>query len=210
MPTYKVLLMGESGVGKSSILLRLSEDRFAGEDVHAATIGVDYKPHVMRGRDNGPDVKLTIWDTAGQERFRTLTSSYYRGAHGVLLVYDVCSRASFDALQAVWLAELRAYADVDEMVLVVVGNKIDRPEGEREVPRADGEAAAKALSALYMECSAKTRQGVQAAFEELVHAIEHSPRLARRRQTAAAGVSLTGRQDLSQGAPVQSEGPCAC
>lgn len=74
----------------------------------------------------GERVKLTVWDTAGQERFRTLTSSYYRGAHGVVLVYDVCSRESFDGLRQVWMKELQTYAVPEEMILMVVANKIDK------------------------------------------------------------------------------------
>lgn len=74
----------------------------------------------------GEKTKLTIWDTAGQERFRTLTSSYYRGAHGVVLVYDVTSRPSFENLSLIWLRELQTYANLDEMVLMLVANKIDK------------------------------------------------------------------------------------
>ena len=74
----------------------------------------------------GNKVKLAIWDTAGQERFRTLTSSYYRGAHGVILVYDVTCRPSFEDVQRVWLRELQTHADTDEMVIMIVANKIDK------------------------------------------------------------------------------------
>lgn len=174
VPTFKLLLMGDSGVGKSSILLRFVEDRFLGEDIHAATIGVDFKVKFMEVEDQR--VKLTIWDTAGQERFRTLTSSYYRGAHGVVLVYDVCSRESFDGLRQVWMRELKTYSNPEEMILMVVANKIDK-EGQRKVTNEEGLEYAKELSALYMECSAKTKVGIVAAFEELVHTIMHSPRL---------------------------------
>lgn len=116
---------------------------------------------------------MTIWDTAGQERFRTLTSSYYRGAQGVILVYDVTVRESFENLRQVWLKELRTHVDTSEMVLMVVANKIDK-EG-RAVSTAEGTEYAKELNALYMECSALTKVGVEAAFEELVHKIIHSP-----------------------------------
>lgn len=122
----------------------------------------------------GERVKLTIWDTAGQERFRTLTSSYYRGAQGVVLVYDATSGESFNNLRSIWQKELQVHADINEMVLMVVANKIDK-EGQRTVSRDEGIEYAKDLSALYMECSAKTKIGVQAAFEELVHKIMTSP-----------------------------------
>lgn len=88
-------------------------------------VGVDFKIKVL-DMENGERVKLTIWDTAGQERFRTLTSSYYRGAHGVILVYDVCSRDSFASIQNIWMRELRTYAEPEEMILMVVANKIDK------------------------------------------------------------------------------------
>ena len=104
------------------------------------------------------NIKLTIWDTAGQERFRSLTSSYYRGAQGVILVYDVSSRESFNNLKATWLKELAVYADLEDLVLMIVGNKVDLEEkGERKVSTEEGLQLAKELSALFMESSAKTR-----------------------------------------------------
>lgn len=181
LPTYKLLLMGDSGVGKSSILLRLTDGKFLGEDIHAATIGVDFKTHILH-TDGSPVAKLTIWDTAGQERFRTLTSSYYRGALGVVLVYDASSRESFENIQKIWLPELRNYANVEEMVLMIVANKIDLTH-TRSVMIDEGKKCARSLNAIYMECSAKTEIGVQAAFEELVHVIATSPRLAHRRES---------------------------
>ena len=92
--------------------------------------GVDFKVKFLdiNTGDNHQQqrLKLTIWDTAGQERFRTLTSSYYRGAQGVILVYDVCNRTTFENLQGTWITELSNYASMDQLVLMVVGNKIDK------------------------------------------------------------------------------------
>jgi Ras-related protein Rab-18 len=136
--------MGDSGTGKSSLLLRFTDDKFLGEDVQTATIGisiifhafihllflivgVDFKVKFVEIEDK--KVKLTIWDTAGQERFRTLTSSYYRGAQGVIIVYDVSNRESFENLKKTWLKELQTYANLDRIVLMVVGNKIDKVSG---------------------------------------------------------------------------------
>ena len=102
---FKLLLIGDAGVGKSSILLRFTDDAF--EEHLASTIGVDFKVKTVTMR--GKTLKLTIWDTAGQERFRTLTSSYYRGCHGIILVFDVTDRSSFEHVR-MWLDEIELYA----------------------------------------------------------------------------------------------------
>ena len=117
---FKILLIGDAGVGKSSILLRFTDDAF--EEHLASTIGVDFK--VKTVQLGGKTVKLTIWDTAGQERFRTLTSSYYRGCHGIILVFDVNERSSFDNLKQ-WLDELELYSTTAHSSKLLVGNKID-------------------------------------------------------------------------------------
>ena len=150
-------------------------------------------------------VKLTLWDTAGQERFRTLTSSYYRGAHGVILVYDVTSHVTFAHLQDVWMKELTTYANTDEMVLMVIANKVDKT---RTVQRTEGEQLARELNALYMECSAKTKIGINAAFEELVYTIMHSPRLIALRKEA--GQANSPRRFLQTHDENDNTGPCQC
>ena len=123
---FKILLIGDAGVGKSSILLRFTDDAF--EEHLASTIGVDFK--VKTVTIGGSTVKLTIWDTAGQERFRTLTSSYYRGCHGVILTYDVNDRQTFTNLKQ-WLEEGDMYSTSQSSAKMLVGNKID--VGAREV-----------------------------------------------------------------------------
>uniref|UniRef100_A0AAQ4PSJ1 RAB18B, member RAS oncogene family n=1 Tax=Gasterosteus aculeatus aculeatus TaxID=481459 RepID=A0AAQ4PSJ1_GASAC len=141
LTTLKLLIIGESGVGKSSLLLRFTEDTFDPEQ--PATIGVDFKVKTLS--IDGNKAKLAIWvrlessgvffsfisewgrwpDTAGQERFRTLTPSYYRGAQGVILVYDVTKRETFTKLEN-WLNELETYTTRNDLVKMLVGNKIDR------------------------------------------------------------------------------------
>jgi Ras-related protein Rab-18 len=116
--TFKLLLIGDSGTGKSSLLLRFTDDTWIAPEEVSATIGVDFKVKVVDV--DGKRFKLTIWDTAGQERFRTLTSSYYRGAQGVILVYDVSNRASFEHLQ-LWFTELETYASSKEVIKIIVG-----------------------------------------------------------------------------------------
>nr|CAI5854963.1 unnamed protein product [Callosobruchus analis] len=170
LTTLKILIIGESGVGKSSLLLRFVEDNFDPEQT--LTIGVDFK--TKRMTIDGNTVKLAIWDTAGQERFRTLTPSYYRDAQGAILVFDVSSYSSFSKLE-VWLNELETYSTKGNIVKMIIGNKID--VDKREVSREDAMRFARKHQTLYIEASAKTKDGVHTAFEELVHKIIQTPGL---------------------------------
>jgi Ras-related protein Rab-18 len=122
LTTLKLLIIGESGVGKSSLLLRFTDDLFDPE--MSATIGVDFKVKTLQ-IESGNRAKLAIWDTAGQERFRTLTPSYYRGAQGAILVYDVTCRETFTKLD-VWLNELETFSNKPDIVKMLVANKIDK------------------------------------------------------------------------------------
>jgi len=168
----KVLLVGDSAVGKSCLLMRFTTDRF---DEHAAsTIGVDFK--IKYVTLNGQKLKLTIWDTAGQERFRTLTSSYYRGAQGIIFVYDVTRRETFESLANVWLNEVEMYSTIEDAVKMVVANKVD-VDSEREVSKEEGAAFARQHGCLFAETSAKANVAVQQAFEELVQKVLDTPGL---------------------------------
>ncbi|XP_063158456.1 ras-related protein Rab-18-B-like [Candoia aspera] len=169
LPTLKLLLVGDSAVGKSSLLLRFAEDQF--EPYLSPTIGVDFKVKKMVVGDL--PLQLAIWDTAGQERFRTLTPSYYRGAQGVILVYDVTRRDTFLGLES-WLQELEIYTKKN-VVKMLVGNKID--EIDREVEKREGLQFAQKHSMLFVEASAKMKAGVQSAFEEVVMRILQTPEL---------------------------------
>ncbi|KAI6043604.1 ras-domain-containing protein [Pisolithus marmoratus] len=168
----KLLLIGNASVGKSSLLLRFSDEQWIPEDETNATIGVDFKIHKMVV--NGRKVKLSIWDTAGQERFRTITSSYYRGAQGIILVYDVANRETFDALPK-WFTEIDTY--VSSMVpKIIVGNKLDK-EHSRQVSTSEGQTFATRKECLFLEASAKTSVGVREVFEDLVKRILETPEL---------------------------------
>ena len=170
----KLVLVGTASVGKSALLTNYCEHRF--EDEMQATIGVDFKVALIDVDDKR--VKATIWDTAGQERFRTLTSSYYRGAHGLIFVYDVTSRSTYDALDG-WLAEAQKHCPggADSVVKLLVGNKIDL-EDERQVSHEDGKAWAQDHGMMFLETSAKSSVGVQSVFEELARKIIANPPLA--------------------------------
>ncbi|KII84811.1 hypothetical protein PLICRDRAFT_45617 [Plicaturopsis crispa FD-325 SS-3] len=191
----KLLLIGNSSVGKSSLLLRFSDEQWLPEDESSATIGVDFRVHKMNVK--GKKVKLSIWDTAGQERFRTITSSYYRGAQGIILVYDVSNKESFDALPR-WYSELETYVS-PSVVKIVVGNKVDK-EFSRQVPTASGAAFAERMDSLFIEASAKTAVGVREAFQEVVEKILDTPEL-----WAPAGP--VSKQALSGGGPGPSGMP---
>jgi Ras-related protein Rab-18 len=196
----KLLLVGDSGVGKSSLLLRFSDDTF--EEL-SPTIGVDFK---LKYLDlDGKKLKLTVWDTAGQERFRTLTSSYYRGAQGIVFVYDITRRDTFDGLSEVWRREVDMYSTVDECVKIVIGNKLDKAEESRAVSTEEGMAFARENGCLFLECSAKTKAFVKEAFEELVRGVLETPSLVE--ETAANGGAQRVRLRNQYRARNQS---CAC
>ncbi|KAJ8930763.1 hypothetical protein NQ314_016397 [Rhamnusium bicolor] len=153
-----VMLLGDSGVGKTCILMRFRDGLFlCGNFI--STVGVDFRTKVV-SVDN-TKVKLQIWDTAGQERFRSVTHAYYRDAHALLLLYDVTNKTSFDNIRA-WLGEIREYAQ-DDVVIMLLGNKADCGS-ERAVRREEGERLAREYNVAFMETSAKSGQNVELAF----------------------------------------------
>eukprot|EP00249_Psilotum_nudum_P025672 c30435_g1_i1 orf=446-1075(-) len=184
---FKLLLIGDSGVGKSSLLLRFTSDTF---DDLSPTIGVDFKLKLMTLQ--GKRLKLTIWDTAGQERFRTLTSSYYRGAQGIILVYDVTRRDTFTNLSDIWLKEVELYSTHQDCIKMLVGNKVDK-DSERVVSKQEGIAFARQYGCLFLECSAKTRVNVQQCFEELVLKVLDTPSLLRDTTSARKNILRPGQ-----------------
>uniref|UniRef100_A0A0D3FDS1 Uncharacterized protein n=3 Tax=Oryza TaxID=4527 RepID=A0A0D3FDS1_9ORYZ len=154
--SFKILLIGDSAVGKSSLLVSFVSASHIDDEI-APTIGVDFKIKFLTV--NGKKLKLTIWDTAGQERFRGITSSYYRGAHGIILVYDVTKRESFTNLADVWAKEIELHSTNKECIKMLVGNKVDKNE-ERMVTREEGLAFAQESGCLFLESSAKTRENI--------------------------------------------------
>ncbi|XP_027846835.1 ras-related protein Rab-37 isoform X1 [Aphis gossypii] len=156
---FKVMVLGDSGVGKTCLLVRFRDDMFLGGN-YISTVGVDFRNKIISVDDS--KVKLQIWDTAGQERFRSVTHAYYRDAHALLLLYDVTNKVSFDNTRA-WLSEIRDYAN-DQVVIMLIGNKADCSLNDRMVKREDGEQLAKEYSVTFMETSAKSGFNVEIAF----------------------------------------------
>jgi small GTP-binding protein len=175
---FKILLIGDSGVGKSSILLQYT-DNFFNENQNS-TIGVDFRVKVLTIEEGGKTctVKATLWDTAGQERFRTLTAAYYRGAHGVIFVYDVGRMGSFKALDS-WARELQDYAPDGgaQMVKVLLGNKADQ---KKEVDDGLAVSWAEEHNMKFLVGSAKTNQRIDDVFEAVIRDILNNPELMKK------------------------------
>ena len=157
---FKVLLIGNSSVGKSSLLLRFVDNQW--NDLFVPTIGVDFKIRTME-IDN-KNVKLQIWDTAGQERFKNITASYYRGAHGIFVVYDISDTESFKNINN-WLIEIEKNANKN-VYKILVGNKCDL-EDKRTVSYQQGKELAETYGMQFIETSAKSNTNVDEAFHLL-------------------------------------------
>uniref|UniRef100_A0A7S2D3W7 Ras-related protein Rab-1 n=1 Tax=Florenciella parvula TaxID=236787 RepID=A0A7S2D3W7_9STRA len=153
----KLLMIGDSGVGKTCLLLRYANDSFS--PTFITTIGIDFK--IKNIELDGKRIKLQIWDTAGQERFRTITTSYFRGAQGILLVYDVTDRGSFNSIRN-WVGQIQQHADV-HVNKILIGNKCDI-EDQRMVSKEEGEKLAKEYDIKFFETSAKQDFQVDSGF----------------------------------------------
>ncbi|XP_027357811.1 ras-related protein RABA6b-like [Abrus precatorius] len=157
---FKAVLIGDSGVGKSNLISRFAKDEFRLDS--KPTIGVEFAYRNIKVRDKL--IKAQIWDTAGQERFRAITSSYYRGALGAMLVYDITRRATFVNVRK-WLHELREFGE--DMVVILVGNKSDLGQS-REVEKEEGKGFAQTEGLCFMETSALQNMNVDEAFLEMI------------------------------------------
>lgn len=164
--TYKILLLGDSSVGKTCFLMRFTDNTF--QDVHMSTIGLDYRLKEMKNSD-GETINVQIWDTAGQERFRSITKNYYRGAHGILILFDVTSARSFDNMRN-WVTQVKENSS-NAVTIYVVGTKIDLGD-QRCVSKETGEMLSKEMGLKYFETSAKENINVLETFNELVADID--------------------------------------
>ena len=159
----KILTLGDTSVGKSSIVLRFTEEKF--DDNQFSTIGIDFKTKFIKRGDSS--IKVLIWDTAGQEKFQNIARQYYKGANGVLLIYDIGNRKSFQRIDF-WLKELKDNNRLEELFICLVGNKIDM-EDKREINREEGEKYAKDNNIIFFEVSAKTGDGINLLFDKVIN-----------------------------------------
>ena len=162
--TFKILTLGESGVGKTCLLLRYTDNKFIKN--YLTTIGIDFKAKVINM--HGKSVKLKIWDTAGQERFRNITTQYYKGADGIVLVYDVNERESFEKVSD-WMKQISLNTQLDNIVIVLLGNKVDM-EG-RQVKKEEGVEIAEQYKIKHFETSALSNLNVEESFKFLTEEI---------------------------------------
>ena len=161
----KLLIIGESAVGKSCLLLRFAEDKF--QETFLTTIGIDFK--VRHVTIDDAKIKLQIWDTAGQEKFRTITKAYYRGANGILLVFDVTNRNSFNQTR-MWMTSIHDSL-TDPVDIVLVGNKCDM---ERTVSLQEAQDLAAEFGVPYAETSAKSGENVEKTFMDLARTVKRN------------------------------------
>ena len=159
----KLLTLGETEVGKTSIVLRYSDDKF--HDNKIATIGIDFKIKIIK--KGNERIKVSIYDTAGQERFKNIVKHYYKGANGVLLVYDITKRDTFEKLEF-WLEDLKENSDnLNNLFIYLIGNKNDLEE-RREVDFEEANKFAKEKNIPYIEVSAKTGNNIKKLFDEMI------------------------------------------
>jgi len=180
---FKLLLIGDSGVGKSCLLLRFADDTYT--ESYISTIGVDFK---IRTLDlGGKTCKLQIWDTAGQERFRTITSSYYRGAHGIIVVYDVTDKESFNNVKH-WMQEIDKYG-AEGVNKLLIGNKCDL-SSKKCVSYDEAKELADSMTVQFMETSAKNAHNVESAFQTMANEIKE--RVATQQKTTSKSTTTIG------------------
>lgn len=175
--TFRYIIIGDTEVGKSSLMLQFTERQFNYE--HDMTIGVEMGSRSVHV--NNRLVKLEIWDTAGQESYLSITRSYYRGADGCLLVFDLSNRSSFENL-SMWLSEARQNSNNPNLVILMIGNKADLKE-KRQVTNEEGKEFADANQLIYLELSAKNYAEVEQAFLQSAEDIDRKVRESGRAQS---------------------------
>ena len=159
---YKILLLGDTQVGKSSFLMRYIDNTF--QESYLSTVGLDFKVKNVQ-LDDGNTYRVQIWDTAGQDRFHAITRNYFKNAHGIILIYDVTLIESFHNVKN-WIKQIKEEV-TDKVSIILAGNKIDMEE-KRKVSKEEGEKMAADYGLKFYECSAKTGENVEEAFKDIV------------------------------------------
>ncbi|XP_026198052.1 ras-related protein Rab-3C isoform X1 [Anabas testudineus] len=198
---FKLLIIGNSSVGKTSFLFRYADDAFTSAFV--STVGIDFKVKTVYKNDKR--IKLQIWDTAGQERYRTITTAYYRGAMGFILMYDITNEESFGAVQD-WSTQIKTYS-WDNAQVVLAGNKCDMEE-ERVVSVDSGRLLAEQLGFEFFETSAKDNINVKQTFERLVDLI--CDKMSESLDTDSAVTTGAPTAKLTDSAPPLQQPGCNC
>ena len=200
---FKLLVIGDTAVGKTSLLARLRGEEPSAE--HTATIGVDFFNH--HTTVNGRDVTLQVWDTAGQERFMSITATFFRGAQGVLLVYDVTRRESFENINK-WMQCVVTSSGGEGLEKLLIGNKCDL-EAQRQVPRAEGEELARSLGVRFFESSAKTGDNAAEVFVAMAeHLVQLHDARSEAEASAQSALDMRARECGAQAAGARSGGCC--
>ena len=163
---YKILLLGDSSVGKTCFLLRYTDNTF--QEIYMSTIGLDYRLKTVK-LPNEEKIRAQIWDTAGQDRFRAITKNYYKGANGIILIYDITDTKTFEGVKN-WIEQIRDEV-TREVLIYLVGNKIDKKE-ERKVSSEEGKKLADSYGVPFYESSAKTGENVDVVFYNLIKDID--------------------------------------
>jgi len=210
-PLYKIVMLGDSGVGKTSLVARLTNpDRPLNHDI-SATMGIEFDTQMLDTPQG--KVKAQIWDTAGQERFaRVLLPTYFRKAKGVILVYDITNAKSFESLSERWMAQLNDHSNADELAKLLVGNKSDL-EASREVTKEKAISFCQEYGMEFLETSAKSGDNVLPAFEKLIGIVHDRALNAQSKNKASGSGGIKGvggnnnnNQNNKQGDNTQGSG----
>ena len=162
---FKILLLGDSEVGKSCFLMRYSDNVFI--DNYITTIGLDYKLKSVK-LDNGKTIKVQLWDTAGQDKYRTIAKNYFKGSHGILLLYDITKTNSFENIRE-WIRDIKEEVS-EKAIIFLIGNKIDLGE-QRKISKEKGVELAEEYKIPFFEASAKSGENVDEVFKALYRKI---------------------------------------